>query len=54
MNQNRISPTLAAILLVLWLFALVSGYTMASFIHLLLAIAVLTLLFKPTAGRKRR
>jgi hypothetical protein len=43
--------TLFVILLVLWLLGLVSGYTIGGFIHLLLIIAVVVLLFRLISGR---
>lgn len=36
--------TIAVILIVLWLLGLVSGYTIGSFIHILLVIAVVLIL----------
>lgn len=45
--------TIATVLLVLWLLGLVSGYTMAGFIHVLLVVAIVTLLIKLTSGPKR-
>ena len=45
--------TIAVILMVLWLLGLVSSYTMGGFIHLLLAVAVIMVLFNLTSGRKR-
>ncbi len=44
--------TLAIILIVLWLVGLVSSYTMGGFIHLLLVIAVIVILFRLLSGRK--
>jgi len=45
--------TIAIVLLVLWLLGLVSSYTLGGFIHLLLAVAVIMVLFNLTSGRKR-
>jgi len=45
--------TIAAVMIVLWLLGLVTGYTMGSFIHVLLVIAVFILLFNLISGRKR-
>jgi len=36
--------TIAVILIVLWLLGLISGYTIGSFIHILLVIAVVLML----------
>jgi len=45
--------TLAIILIVLWLLGLVSGYTIGSFIHILLVVAVVMILVNLISGRKR-
>jgi hypothetical protein len=44
--------TIAIILVVLWLLGLVSGYTLGSFIHVLLVIAVIIILVRLISGRK--
>ena len=44
--------TIALILIVLWLLGLVSSYTMGGFIHVLLVIAVIVVLFNIIQGRK--
>jgi len=44
--------TIAVILLVLWLLGLVSSYTLGGFIHILLVIAVITVLISVIQGRK--
>jgi hypothetical protein len=44
--------TIAIILVVLWLLGLVSGYTMGSFIHVLLVIAVIIILIRLISGRR--
>ncbi len=44
--------TIAGILLVLWLLGLVSGYTLGSFIHVLLVIAVIVVLLGVIQGRR--
>ena len=44
--------TLAVILIVLWLVGLVSSYTMGGFIHLLLVVAAVVILFRLISGRK--
>jgi hypothetical protein len=46
--------TIAVILIVLWLLGLVTGYTIGSFIHILLVIAVIMILVNVISGRKRR
>jgi hypothetical protein len=44
--------TIAVALVILWLLGLVSGYTMGSFIHILLVIAVIVVLVRVIGGRK--
>lgn len=44
--------TIALILLVLWAVGLVSSYTLGGFIHLLLVIAVIMILFNLISGRR--
>jgi len=44
--------TIAVVLLVLWLLGLVSSYTMGGFIHVLLAIAIIVVLFRVISGRR--
>jgi len=44
--------TIAVILIILWLLGLVSSYTMGGFIHILLVIAVIVILFNIIQGRK--
>ncbi len=44
--------TIAVILTVLWLLGLVSSYTMGGFIHILLVLAVITVLVSIIQGRK--
>ncbi|HXB20622.1 MAG TPA: lmo0937 family membrane protein [Candidatus Solibacter sp.] len=44
--------TLFVILLVLWLLGVVSSYTMGGFIHLLLVLALIALLFQLITGRR--
>ena len=45
--------TIAAIFIVLWLLGLITGYTMGSFIHVLLVIAVIMILVNLISGCKR-
>lgn len=44
--------TIFVILLVLWLLGLVTGYTMAGFVHVLLVIAVVILVIQLLQGRR--
>ncbi len=43
--------TLFVILLILWLLGMVSSYTLGGFIHILLVVAVIVLLFRLISGR---
>jgi Family of unknown function (DUF5670) len=45
--------TIALVLIILWLLGLVSGYTMGSFIHILLVVAVVMILINFISGRRR-
>jgi hypothetical protein len=42
--------TIAVILIVLWLVGLVSSYTLGGFIHVLLVVAVITLILRLIRG----
>ena len=44
--------TLFVVLLVLWLLGVVSSYTLGGFIHLLLVLAVIALVFQLLSGRR--
>jgi hypothetical protein len=44
--------TIAVILLILWLFGLVTSYTIGGFIHVLLVIAIIVLLLRIISGRR--
>ena len=44
--------TIAVVLLILWLLGLVSGYVLGGFIHILLAVAIVMVLFSLLSGRK--
>ena len=44
--------TIAVILTVLWLLGLVSSYTMGGFIHILLVLAIITVLVSVIQGRR--
>jgi len=45
--------TIAVVLIILWLLGLVTGYTIGSFIHILLVIAIVMVLINFISGRKR-
>ena len=44
--------TIAIILVVLWLLGLVTSYTMGGFIHVLLVIAIIVIVFRVISGRR--
>ncbi len=44
--------SLAVLLVVLWLLGLVTSYTMGGLIHILLVIAVITILLRLISGRR--
>jgi hypothetical protein len=44
--------TLFVVLLVLWFLGVVSSYTLGGFIHLLLVIALITVVLQLVAGRR--
>lgn len=44
--------TIFVILLVLWLIGVVSSYTLGGFIHILLVVAIIALIFQLISGRR--
>jgi hypothetical protein len=44
--------TIAVILVILWLLGVVSSYTMGGFIHVLLVIAIVVILYNIISGRR--
>ena len=44
--------TIFVILLVLWFLGLATSYTLGGFIHILLVLAVITLIFNLISGRR--
>jgi len=45
--------TIFVVLLALWLLGLATSYTMGGFIHLLLVVAIIVVVFRFIQGRKR-
>lgn len=45
--------TLFVVLLVLWLIGVIGSYTFGGFIHILLVLAVIALVFQLLSGRRR-
>ncbi len=46
--------TIAVVLAILWLLGLVSSYTMGGFIHVLLVLALIVVLYQVLSGRRIR
>ena len=44
--------TIFVVLLVLWLLGVVTSYTLGGFIHILLVLAVIALIFQLISGRR--
>ncbi len=44
--------TIFVILLILWLVGVVSSYTLGGFIHILLVLAIIALIFQLISGRR--
>jgi hypothetical protein len=44
--------TLAIVLIVLWLFGMVTAHTMGGFIHIMLVIAIIMVLVRVISGRR--
>jgi hypothetical protein len=44
--------TLFVVLLVLWLLGMITSYTLGGFIHILLVLAVIALVFQILSGRR--
>jgi hypothetical protein len=44
--------TAAVIIGILWLLGMVSGYTVGGFLHILLVVAVIMVLFRLISGRR--
>ncbi len=44
--------TIAVVLIVLWLLGFVTSYTLGGFIHILLVLAIVAILFRVIQGRR--
>jgi hypothetical protein len=44
--------TIAAILVVLWALGMVTSYTLSGFVHILLVLAIVTVLIRVIQGRR--
>jgi hypothetical protein len=45
--------TLAIILIVLWFFGMISSYTLGGWLHILLVVGIIALVFRLIAGPRR-
>lgn len=52
MEESDMIWTIFVVLLILWLLGMVSSYTLGGFIHLLLVLALVVLVFQLIAGRR--
>jgi hypothetical protein len=50
-ERNPMLTTIAIVLIILWLLGLVSGYTLGSFIHILLVVAIIMILVRFISSR---
>ncbi len=44
--------TITIVLVILWLFGFIGGYTLGGWIHILLVLAVIVLIFNLLSGRR--
>jgi hypothetical protein len=52
MEESDMLWTIFVVLLILWLLGMVSSYTLGGFIHLLLVLALVVLVFQLITGRR--
>jgi len=52
MEESDMLWTIFVVLLILWLLGMVSSYTLGGFIHLLLVLALVVLVFQWITGRR--
>jgi hypothetical protein len=52
LEETTMLYTIAVVLLLLWLLGLVTSYTMGGFIHILLVLAVVSILLRVISGRR--
>jgi Family of unknown function (DUF5670) len=51
-GENKMLWTITVILLVLWLLGVVGVYTIGSWIHILLVLAIISIIFNLLSGRR--
>jgi hypothetical protein len=44
--------TIVVVLVILWLLGLITSYTMGGFVHILLVLAIIVILYNVISGRK--
>jgi uncharacterized membrane protein len=44
--------TIAVILIILWILGLITSYTLGGFVHILLVLAIIVILYNVISGRK--
>ena len=44
--------TIAVVLIILWLLGLLTSYTMGGFVHILIVLAIIAILYQIITGRK--
>jgi hypothetical protein len=49
---NTVLYTIAVVMIILWLFGLVTAYTFGGFIHILLGIALVVVILRIIEGRR--
>ncbi len=52
MGELHMIMTIAIVLVVLWLLGMVTAYTLGGFIHILLVLAIIVVLFRVIQGRR--
>jgi uncharacterized membrane protein len=52
LGEQQMLWTITIILVILWLLGFVSGYTVGGWIHILLVLAVIVLIFNLLSGRR--
>jgi len=45
--------TIAVILVILWALGLITSYTLGGFVHILLVLAIIVILYNVISGRKK-
>jgi len=54
-EHERVHPmpyTIAVVLVILWLLGLVTSYTLGGFVHILLVVALIMIVFNVISGRR--